>query len=90
MLVIHWSPVNNSKHILKNGIRKNQRGVYCFPLTGHRSLDKWWMKTLKRYRKDGKKYNGFIFRVEEKDLPAYFGHYAAPLLKTNLKNQLIH
>lgn len=65
MLVIHWSPVNNSKHILKNGIRKNQRGVYCFPLTGHRSLDKWWMKALKRYRKDGKKYNGFIFRVEE-------------------------
>lgn len=75
MLAIHWSPVNNSKNILKNGIRKNHKGVYCFPLTGHQVLDRWWMKELRRSRKDGKKYNGFIFRIEETDLPAYFGHF---------------
>ncbi|WP_418026450.1 hypothetical protein [Paenibacillus sp. JJ1722] len=75
MLVVHWSPVNYSKNILKNGIRKSRNGVYCFPLTGHIALDRWWMKALKRFRKDGKKYNGFVFRVEESDFPAYFGHF---------------
>ncbi|BBH19131.1 hypothetical protein Back11_04760 [Paenibacillus baekrokdamisoli] len=75
MLVVHWSPVNNSKSILKNGIKKETNGVYCFPLTGHQSLDRWWMKALKRFRKDGKRYNGFIFRLQERDLPAYFGHF---------------
>ncbi|MFF2480902.1 hypothetical protein [Paenibacillus sp. NPDC058071] len=75
MLAIHWAPVKHSKNILNNGIRKNRNGVYCFPLTGHQSLDKWWMKELKRSRRDGKKYNGFIFRLEENDLPAYFGHF---------------
>ncbi|MBD3918604.1 hypothetical protein H8B09_07575 [Paenibacillus sp. PR3] len=75
MLVVHWSPVNNSKNILKNGINKGRNGVYCFPITGHVSLDRWWMKALKRFRKDGKRYNGFIFRVGERDLPAYFGHF---------------
>ncbi|QNK55158.1 hypothetical protein [Paenibacillus sp. PAMC21692] len=75
MLVVHWSPVNNSKHILKNGIRKSPNGIYCYPVTGHRSLDRWWMKALKRFRKDGKSYNGFIFKVEDQDLPAYYGHF---------------
>lgn len=32
MLVVHWSPVNNTKNILKNGITKSQNGVYCFPV----------------------------------------------------------
>ncbi|MNW44389.1 hypothetical protein D3C74_216230 [compost metagenome] len=75
VLVVHWSPVNYSKNILKNGIRKSRNGVYCFPLTGHIALDRWWMKALKRFRRDGKKYNGFVFRVEESDFPAYFGHF---------------
>lgn len=75
MLVVHWSPVNNSKNIIRNGIKKSQNGVYCFPVTGHHSLDRWWMKALKRYRRDGKRYNGFIFRIEEQDLPAYYGHF---------------
>lgn len=75
MLVVHWSPVNHSKSILKNGIRKSRNGVYCFSLTGHIALDRWWMKALKRFRRDGKKYNGFVFRVEESDFPAYYGHF---------------
>ncbi|NBD25409.1 hypothetical protein GT019_16120 [Paenibacillus sp. T1] len=33
------------------------------------------MKALKRFRRDGKRYNGFVFRIEEQDLPAYFGHF---------------
>ncbi|QDH23876.1 hypothetical protein FFV09_20760 [Saccharibacillus brassicae] len=33
------------------------------------------MKALKRFRQDGKTYNGFIFRVEERDLPGYLGHF---------------
>lgn len=81
MLVVHWSPVNNSKNIMNNGIRKKRNGVYCFPITGHVSLDRWWMKALKRFRRDGKRYNGFIFRVVEQDLPAYFGHYAGATTK---------
>lgn len=81
MLVVHWSPVNNSKHILKNAISKNKNGVYCFPITGHVALDRWWMKALKRFRRDGKNYNGFIFKVEEQDLPAYFGHYMGATTK---------
>lgn len=88
MLAIHWSPVNNSKNILNNGIRKTKNGVYCFPLTGHLSLDRWWMKQLKRSRKDGKKYNGFIFRIEEKDLPAYFGHYMGVTTMDKCKNPI--
>ncbi|OXM82516.1 hypothetical protein CF651_30580 [Paenibacillus rigui] len=33
------------------------------------------MKALKRFRRDGKRYNGFIFRIEQQDLPAYYGHF---------------
>lgn len=47
----------------------------CFPVTGHLSLDRWWMKALKSFKRDGKRYNGFIFRVQEQDLPAYFSHF---------------
>ena len=88
MLVVHWSPVNNSKNILKNGISKSQNGVYCFPITGHVSLDRWWMKALKRFRRDGKRYNGFIFRVEEQDLPAYFGHFMGATTKDKFEKPI--
>jgi hypothetical protein len=76
MLVVHWTPVNNTKSILKNGIRKSKTGVYCFPLTGHKLLDKWWVNFFNqegvRHRK---KYNGIVFRITQEDLPAYFGHW---------------
>ncbi|MEQ4482339.1 hypothetical protein [Cohnella silvisoli] len=88
MLVVHWSPVNNSKSILKNGIRKNQNGLYCYPVTGHLSLDRWWMKALKRFRRDGKRYNGFIFKVEEQDLPAYYGHFMGATTKDKFEKPI--
>ena len=76
MLAIHWSPVNNTKRILKNGISKSKNGLYCFPLTGHKNIDHWWVKTFKTCRKGSRvQYNGFIFRIEQNDMPAYFGHW---------------
>lgn len=88
MLAVHWSPVNNSKNILKTGIAKKQNGVYCFPLTGHLSLDRWWMKALKRFRRDGKRYNGFVFRLEESDFPVYFGHFAGATTKDKFEKSI--
>lgn len=76
MLAIHWSPVKNTKHILKNGIKRSRTGVYCFPLTGHRALDKWWAGYFKNHyfiNKERKtQYDGFIFRITQADLPARF------------------
>jgi predicted Zn-dependent protease len=34
MLVVHWSPVKNTRRILRTGIRKSPEGLFCFPLTG--------------------------------------------------------
>ena len=34
------APVKSKGHILKNGITKSKDGLYCFPLTGHRIVDK--------------------------------------------------
>ncbi|MEM6803366.1 MAG: hypothetical protein AAF696_18305 [Bacteroidota bacterium] len=76
MLAVHWTPVGNTKTILKNGIRKNKKGLFCFPLTGHPSVDRWWVRyfntTSGRKRK---KYNGILFRITEADMPAFFGHW---------------
>lgn len=73
MLVVHWSPVNNTKRILKDGITKNKNGLYCFPLTGNRYVDKFWVDLLNS--KNKKKYNGFLFRLIDSDMPAYFGDW---------------
>lgn len=76
MLAVHWTPVNNTKHILKKGISKSKNGVYCFPLTGHRDLDKWWVNFFNQCRVRPKKaYSGVVFRISDEDLPAYFGHW---------------
>ena len=77
MLAIHWSPVKNTKKILNQGITKSKNGIYCFPLTGHFALDKWWVKAFNQYNfcVNKKKYNGFIFKIEKQFLPAYFGHW---------------
>jgi hypothetical protein len=76
MLAVHWTPVSNTKNILKNGIRKSKKGLFCFPLTGHKTLDRWWIFFFNqcgiRHRK---KYNGIVFRIKQQDLPAYFGHW---------------
>lgn len=76
MLVIHWTPVNKTKHILKNGITKSKNGLYCFPLTGNKVLDKWWVNFFNSSgARPRKKYNGIVFRISKQDLPAYFGHW---------------
>ncbi|XZF14089.1 hypothetical protein ACTHGU_20105 [Chitinophagaceae bacterium MMS25-I14] len=76
MLAIHWAPVSKTKSILRNGITKSGEGLYCFPLTGIKQLDRWWVWYFNRYHAHRrKKYNGFIFRIEQTDLPAYFGHW---------------
>lgn len=76
MLAVHWTPVANTKKIFKNGITRSKTGLYCFPLTGHKDLDKWWVNYFNQYgARSRKKYNGIVFRVLEEDLPAYFGHW---------------
>lgn len=76
MLAIHWSPVKNSKTILRNGITKSPNGLYCFPMTGHYMLDKWWATFFNRACAMARMhYNGFIFRLIEDDMPAYYGHW---------------
>jgi hypothetical protein len=72
MLAIHWTPVANTKKILKTGITKSKKGLYCFPLTGNNQVDRWWVKFFNMVR-GKKKYNGIIFRISKNDLPAYFG-----------------
>jgi len=46
------------------------------------------MKALKRYRRDGKRYNGFIFKVEEQDLPAYFGPFMGATTKDKFEKPI--
>jgi len=76
MLAIHWSPVKNTKKILKNGILKSKDGLYCFPLTGERNLDQNWVILFNHLKfREQKKYNGFVFRIEKEDMPASFGSF---------------
>jgi hypothetical protein len=76
MLAIHWSPVKNTNKILKNGIHKSKRGLFCFPLTGERNYDQHWVILFNQIKyRDRKKYNGFVFRIEKEDMPAYFGYW---------------
>ena len=76
MLAIHWSPVKNTKNILKNGISKSKNGLYCYPLTGNKQIDSWWAKAfnLKGYKKHRNQYNGFVFKIVKEDLPGCFDH----------------
>jgi hypothetical protein len=76
MLAVHWTPVKHTKTILKNGIRKSKNGLFCFPLTGLKSVDRWWIYFFNQCGvRQRKKYNGIVFRITKKDLPAYFGHW---------------
>lgn len=74
MLAIHWTPVANTKRILRTGITKSKTGLYCFPLTGNHQVDRWWVKFFNMVRAK-KKYNGIVFKISKNDLPAYFGHW---------------
>ena len=88
MLAIHWSPVKNTKNILKNGITKTKNGLYCFPLTGKKNIDQWWANYFRR--KDNMQYNGFVFRIEKEDMPACFslchGKTASDKFKMEIKD----
>ncbi|HEX8331627.1 MAG TPA: hypothetical protein VF622_03345 [Segetibacter sp.] len=89
MLAVHWTPVNNTKAILKNGIRKTKKGVYCFPLTGHKTMDKWWVNFFNQAgARNRKQYNGIVFRISKKDLPAYFGHWIGATTKCDFKKEI--
>lgn len=74
MIAIHWSPVHNTSRILKNGIRKSKRGLFCFPLTGYPFVDRWWCRAFRQWR-PRTHYTGFLFRITEADLPATFSHW---------------
>ncbi len=89
MLAVHWTPVNNTKTILKNGIQKSKKGLFCFPLTGHKHLDKWWVNFFNQNRmRHKKKYNGIVFRIKNEDMPAYFGYWYGATNKDDFKKEI--
>lgn len=89
MLAVHWTPVNETKKILKNGIRKSKKGLFCFPLTGHKHLDKWWRNFFNQCGvRERKNYNGIVFRIKEEDLPAYFGHWIGATNRHDVKKEI--
>lgn len=89
MLAVHWTPVNDTKKILKNGIRKSKKGLFCFPLTGHKHLDKWWVNFFNQCGvRERKKYNGIVFRIKKEDLPAYFGHWIGATNRHDFKKEI--
>ncbi len=86
MLLIHWTKQNNTNDIVKNGIkpkrRKNKdydenelKGVWCFPYTRNKTLNNSWKSNLKSWRKINSNFNGFVFKLEEKDFPIHAGDW---------------
>ena len=89
MLTVHWTPVSKKKNILKNGITKSKKGLYCSPLTGHKALDKWWVYFFNQCgARQRKKYNGIVFRIRQQDLPAYFGHWIGATNRDNFNKEI--
>lgn len=89
MLAVHWTPVSNTKGILKNGITKSKKGLFCFPLTGHKSLDRWWLYFFNQCGvRARKQYNGIVFRLKQQDMPAYFGHWIGATNKSDFKKEI--
>lgn len=88
MLAVHWTPVSNTGNILKKGIRKSKTGLYCFPLTGNKQLDAWWVKFLNQYARERKKYAGIVFRITEEDMPASFSYWIGQTTKDNFDKEI--
>ncbi|HLP19184.1 MAG TPA: hypothetical protein VK174_02720 [Chitinophagales bacterium] len=88
MLAVHWTPVSNTGNVLKNGIRKSKTGLYCFPLTGNKRLDAWWVKYFNQYVSDRKKYVGIVFRITEEDMPACFSHWIGNTTKDSFTKEI--
>lgn len=90
MLAVHWTPVSKTKTIFKNGITKSKKGLYCFPLTGLKSLDRWWIYFFNQCGvRQRKKYNGIVFRLKQEDMPAYFGHWIGATNRDNFHKEII-
>ena len=76
MLAVHWSPVKNTRQILRSGIRKSRDGLFCFPLTGDSYVDRWLVKMLRHCNERKRSsFNGFVFRIEQSDLPATYSPF---------------
>lgn len=75
MLAVHWSPIENTRRILRHGVRRSKSGLFCFPLTGQPDVDSRWRSAFQQWYRIND-YNGFVFRVTRQDLPAAFGHWA--------------
>ncbi|MDF2188536.1 hypothetical protein [Paraflavitalea sp. CAU 1676] len=89
MLTVHWTPVSKTKNILKNGITKSKKGLYCFPLTGHKAIDRWWLYFFNHCGvRQRMKYNGIVFRIKQQDLPAYFGHWIGATNRDIFKKEI--
>jgi hypothetical protein len=89
MLAVHWTPVSKTKTIFKNGITKSKKGLYCFPLTGIKSLDRWWIYFFNQCGvRQRKKYNGIVFRLKQEDMPAYFGHWIGATNRDDFKKEI--
>jgi hypothetical protein len=89
MLAVHWTPVSNTKSILKNGITKSKKGLFCFPLTGHKFLDRWWLYFFNQCGvRERKQYNGIVFRLKEQDMPAYFGSWIGATSKSDFEKEI--
>ena len=89
MLAVHWTPVSNTKGILKNGITKSKKGLFCFPLTGHKFLDRWWLYFFNQCGvRARKQYNGIVFRLKQQDMPAYFGHWVGAINNSDFKKEI--
>ncbi len=89
MLAVHWTPVSKTKTIFKNGITKSKKGLYCFPLTGLKSLDRWWIYFFNQCGvRERKKYNGIVFRLKQDDMPAYFGHWIGATKRDDFKKEI--
>ncbi len=89
MLAVHWAPVSKTKSILKSGITKSGNGLYCFPLTGHKALDRWWVTFFNVIAsRKRKKYNGIVFRIRKEDLPAYFGHWGGATTRDDYEKEI--
>lgn len=89
MLAVHWAPVSKVKNILRKGITKSSNGLYCFPLTGHASVDRWWINFFNKYRvRERKPYIGIVFRILQEDLPGYFGHWIGATTKDEYEKEI--
>ncbi len=93
MLVIHWSKHNLTSRILKNGIRLSEwhgknRGVYVYPMTPHSTLNRNWQHNLKVWNNRLGNYNGFVFRLTQKDFPVRASVWA--LLRSAPEKYIFH